>query len=84
MTLSNSIDTISAGVSIAFAMECYEKKIMTTDDVSGLDLSWGNSDILPKLVKMISLREGIGDILAEGVRRASEKIGKGSEAYAIH
>jgi aldehyde:ferredoxin oxidoreductase len=78
------IDTISTGALISFAMECYENNILTTEDVSGLDLSWGNSDILPKLVKMISLREGIGDILAEGVRRASEKIGKGSEAYAIH
>jgi aldehyde:ferredoxin oxidoreductase len=78
------IDTISTGALISFAMECYENNILTTEDVSGLDLSWGNSDILPKLVKMISFREGVGDILAEGVRRASEKIGKGSEAYAIH
>jgi len=78
------IDTISAGALIAFAMECYENGILSQKDVSGMDLSWGNPDVLPPLVKMISLREDIGDILAEGVRAASEKIGKGSQAFAIH
>ena len=78
------IDTISAGALIAFAMECYENGILTKEDVSGMDLSWGNPDALPELVRMISFREGIGDMLAEGVKIASEKIGKGSEEFAIH
>lgn len=78
------IDTISAGALIAFAMECYENGILTKEDVAGMDLSWGKPDTLPELVRMISLREGIGDMLAEGVKVASEKIGKGSEAFAIH
>lgn len=78
------IDTISAGAIIAFAMECYESKILTKEDIEGIDLHWGNSDALPELVRMISLREGIGDILAEGVKIASEKIGKGSGKFAIH
>jgi aldehyde:ferredoxin oxidoreductase len=78
------IDTISAGALIAFAMECYGHGILTKEDVSGLDLSWGNPDALAELVRMISLRDGIGDVLAEGVKVASEKIGKGSEEFAIH
>jgi aldehyde:ferredoxin oxidoreductase len=78
------IDTISAGALIAFAMECYENGIFTKEDVSDMDLSWGNPDALPELVRMISFREGIGDVLAEGVKVASEKIGKGSEEFAIH
>ncbi len=78
------IDTITAGAMIAFAMECYENGMLTKEDVSGLDLSWGNPDVLPVLVKMMALREGIGNTLAEGVKKASELIGKGSEAFAVH
>ena len=78
------IDTISAGGVIAFAMECAEKGMFTKEQLQGLDLSWGNAAVLPVMVKMISLREGIGDILAEGVRIAAQKIGQGSEEFAIH
>ena len=78
------IDTISAGAIIAFAMECFEHGILKKEEVGGLDLSWGNPDVLPELVRMISLREGIGDTLAEGVKIASERWGGGSEKYAIH
>ena len=78
------IDTISAGAIIAFAMECYENGILKKKEVGGIDLSWGNPDALPELVRMISLREGIGDLLAEGVKIASERWGGGSEKYAIH
>jgi len=78
------IDTISAGAVIAFAMECAEKGLFTKDQLNGLDLHWGNGAILPVMVKMISLRQGIGDILAEGVRIAAQKIGQGSEEFAIH
>lgn len=77
------IDTISAGGVIGFAMELYERGILTEKDI-GMKLNFGNSDAVPKMVEMIALRKGIGNILAEGVRRASEKIGKGSENFAIH
>ena len=78
------IDTISAGAVIAFAMECYENGILKKEELGGIDLSWGNPEVLSKLVQMISLREGMGDLLAEGVKIASERLGRGSEKYAIH
>lgn len=78
------IDTISAGGIIAFAMECFEHGILKREDVEGLDLGWGNPEALPELVRMISLREGIGDILAEGVKSAAEKLGGESREFAIH
>ena len=79
-----AIDTIATGVSIAFAMECYEKGVITKQDTDGIDLSWGNGDAIIKMVHKIARREGIGDILAEGVKRAAEKIGGGSEDWALH
>ncbi|MBC7190347.1 aldehyde ferredoxin oxidoreductase family protein [Candidatus Aerophobetes bacterium] len=78
------LDTISTGANIAFAMECYEKGILTKEDTGGIDLKFGNADALLKMVEMIAKREGLGDILAEGVKRASQKIGKGSEKFALH
>jgi len=78
------LDTISTGGVIAFAMECYEKGILTKEDTDGLDLSWGNSDTLIQLIHKIAKREGIGNLLAEGVKKASSIIGKGSEKYAMH
>ena len=80
----NSLDTISAGVAIAFAMECYENGILTVKDTDGLELRFGNSEAMVEMVKMIAHRQGIGDLLAEGVKRASAKIGRGSEDLAIH
>ncbi len=78
------IDTISAGVAIGFAMELYERGIITDEDTEGLELKFGNNDIVPVMVEKIAKREGVGDILAEGVKRAAEDIGKGAEYYAIH
>jgi len=78
------MDTISAGAAVAFAMECFENGILTKKDTGGLDLRFGNSEAMLKLVEMIGKREGLGDILAEGVKRASKKIGKGSEKFAMH
>ena len=77
----NGIDTISAGVIIAYVMECYEKGIIHGE---GLDLKWGNAKALLTLLEQISSREGLGDILAEGVKRVSDKIGNGSEEFAMH
>jgi aldehyde:ferredoxin oxidoreductase len=78
------IDTISTGGIIAFAMECYENGLISKEDTEGLNLCWGNAAILPVLVEKISKREGIGDILADGVFKAAKKIGKKAEKFAIH
>jgi aldehyde:ferredoxin oxidoreductase len=78
------LDSISAGATIAFAIECYENGILTRDDTDGLELTWGNIDAVIELLKKMIARQGIGDLLADGVRVAAEKIGKGSEQYAIH
>jgi aldehyde:ferredoxin oxidoreductase len=78
------MDTISAGGTIAFAIECYEKGILTKEDTDGLELTWGNTDAMLSLLDKMIAREGIGDLLADGVKRAAELIGKGSEEYAIH
>ena len=78
------MDTISAGATIAFAMECYEKGIITKKDTEGIDLTWGNHKALVAMTEKMGKREGFGDILADGVKVAAEKIGKGAEEYAIH
>jgi aldehyde:ferredoxin oxidoreductase len=78
------VDTISAGVLVGFAMECYEKGILAKEDFGGLEMTWGNEEAVDKLIRMIAYREGIGDLFADGVKKASEKIGKGSENFAIH
>ncbi len=79
-----SIDVISTGVSIGFAMECYENEILTDEDTDGIALNFGNAEAVVKMVEMIAKREGLGDILAEGVKRAAEKIKNGADKYAMH
>ena len=78
------LDTISTGNSIAFAMECYERGLLTAEDTDGLELKFGNADAEIEMVKKIAYRKGLGNLLAEGVRRASKKIGDGSERFAMH
>lgn len=78
------IDTISTGNVIAFAMECYEKGLITDSDTGGIEFTWGNHEAIVEAVKKIAFREGFGDILADGVKRASEKIGRGAERFALH
>ena len=78
------LDTISTGVSIAFAMECYDRGILTDKETGGLKLEWGNGETILELIKKIAFREGIGNLLAEGTRKASKVIGKGSERFAMH
>jgi len=78
------LDAVSAGNCIGFAYELFEKGILTTKDTDGLVLTFGNSKPMLKLVEKIGRREGLGDILAEGVKRAAERIGKGAENYAMH
>ena len=77
------LDTISTGAAIAFAMDCYEQGMLGKADVDGLDLTWGNTETMVELVHRIASRKGIGKILGEGVRHASQKIGKGSNMLAI-
>ena len=78
------MDSISAGGTVAFAIECYEKGILTKEDTGGLELSWGNRESIFKLLDMMINRKGIGDILADGSKTAAAKIGKGSANYAMH
>jgi aldehyde:ferredoxin oxidoreductase len=78
------MDSISCGATIAFAVECYENGILDEQDTDGLDLRWGNGGAVIRLMEAIVRREGLGDILADGVKRAAEKIGRGSERFAIH
>lgn len=76
------IDTISAGNTIAWAFECYEKGILTKEQTGGLELRWGDTDAIVKLTDMLIRREGFGSDLADGVKRASEKYG--GKEYAMH
>ncbi|MEM4004340.1 MAG: aldehyde ferredoxin oxidoreductase family protein [Desulfurococcaceae archaeon] len=78
------LDSISTGAVIAFAIEAFERGIITEKDTGGLKLEWNNPEVLLKLIDQIAKREGFGDILAEGVKRAAEKIGKGAEDIAVH
>ena len=77
------LDTISTGSTIAFAMECYEHGLITQEDTDGLDLRFGNGDVLLPLIEMIATRTGFGELLAEGSKRAAEKIGGDAPLFAM-
>jgi aldehyde:ferredoxin oxidoreductase len=78
------LDTMSAGVTIAFAMELFERGIITTADTGGIDLRFGNHEAMVDLIRMMGERQGFGDVLADGVKVAAERIGKGSGRFALH
>jgi len=78
------LDTISAGNVIAFAIEAYERGIITDKDTDGIKLRWGDPEVIMTLIEKIVNKEGIGRLLAEGVKSASERLGKGSEEFACH
>jgi len=78
------MDAISAGVIAGFTMDCYESGLLSQKDLGGIDAHFGNSEALIQLLEKIGKREGIGDILAEGVKIAGQKIGKGAEKLAQH
>lgn len=89
MMLSKEVDRLGvenneAGWVVGFAMECYEKGIITREEANDLDLSWGNAEAARMLLNLIANREGIGEVLGEGVMRASEKIGEETKGFAIH
>ena len=78
------LDTISAGVTVGFAMELFQRGIITEKE-TGVNLAWSNaSDAVPKMIEMMGNRTGFGDVLADGVKVAAQRIGKGSDRYAIH
>lgn len=78
------LDTMSVGVTIGFAMELYEKGILTKEDTDGLELNFGNHEAVLELVQKIAFKQGFGEVLADGSKAAAMKIGKGTEKYAMH
>lgn len=84
MELTNyyGMDAISAGVTVGFAMDCYEKGILTREELDGIDAKFGNAEGMVQLVEKMGKREGVGDLLADGAMFAAKKIGKDSEKLA--
>jgi len=78
------LDTISCGVTIAWAMECFQRGLITTEDTGGIALHFGDADAMVQMVELIGKREGFGRLLSEGVYRAAKEIGRGTEALAMH
>jgi aldehyde:ferredoxin oxidoreductase len=78
------LDTISTGATIGFAIECYERGILTKSDTDRLELRFGDADIVIDLISKIAKREGFGDLLAEGTKRMAQKLNKGSERFAMN
>ena len=78
------LDAISLSEVIAWAMECYQRGLLSLAETGGLDLTWGNGEAVLTLVHQVAHREGLGDLLADGVRRAADRLGRGSERLAMH
>jgi len=78
------IDTISASSLVAFAMEAYENGLITKADTGGVALEWGSAEAILDTVKKIAFRQDAGDLLSQGAKKAAEKLGGGSDHYAVH
>jgi len=78
------MDVIGVSECISFAMECCEKGILSSEDLDGLDMSWGSCDGILELIRKIAYREGAGDLFALGIKKAAERIGRGSAELAMH
>ena len=76
-----AMDTVSLGATLAWAMECFERGLLTLEDTDGVPLRFHDADAVVKLIEMIAYRRGVGDLLAEGSLRAARRLGRGSEAY---
>ena len=76
------LDATSTGVTVSFVMDCHEKGILTHEELGGIDAHFGNAEALLQLIEKIGKREGIGDVLADGVKAAAAKFGKDSEKLA--
>jgi aldehyde:ferredoxin oxidoreductase len=79
----NGLDTISTGATIAFAMECFERGILTSEDTGGIELRFGNADAMLAVVRQIAHREGLGDLLSNGSAYAARQIGRGAEELVV-
>jgi len=77
------LDSISAGATVAFAVECYENGLISSEDTGGLELTWGNGEAIVEMIHRIGKREGIGDLFADGIRKAAEKLGARAEPFAM-
>ncbi|MYC29577.1 MAG: aldehyde ferredoxin oxidoreductase family protein [Chloroflexi bacterium] len=77
------MDTISAGATVAWAMECFERGLLPTEDLGGLELKFGNGEALLQVLEDMGYRRGLGNLLAEGSRAAASVVGHGSEAWAM-
>ncbi len=84
LTNRYGLDAIALTEVIAWAMECHERGLLSRAEAGGLDLGWGNGETIVALVHQVAKREGLGDLLADGVRRAAERLGRGSEEFALH
>ncbi len=80
---ANGLDTIGTGVTIAFAMECFERGLISLEETGGIDLRFGNADAMITMIQQIVAREGFGKLLGEGSKRAAEAIGGDALQYAI-
>jgi aldehyde:ferredoxin oxidoreductase len=78
------LDTISVGATIGYVIECYENGLLTRQDTDGLEMTWGNAEAIVSMTEKIGKREGFGDLLADGVRGAWEKLGRIGSEYAVH
>ena len=78
------IDSVSAGAFVGFLMECYEKGLITRQDTGGLEIKWGDGDVLIELVRQIASGEGLGELFSEGIMGAARRIGKGAEDLIVH
>ena len=79
-----SLDTIGTGLAVAFGMECFEEELISIEDTDGIELRFGNGEAMVAIVEKIAKREGIGDVLADGLLPAAAKIGQGAERFAVH
>jgi aldehyde:ferredoxin oxidoreductase len=77
------LDVISCGSAMGFAIDCFENGVIDAKDTDGIEMKWGDIDAVLKMVDKVSRREGFGDVLADGVKRAAQKIGKNAQEYAI-
>ncbi|MEO9255217.1 MAG: aldehyde ferredoxin oxidoreductase family protein [Tepidiformaceae bacterium] len=77
-------DVISAGVTVTMAVECFENGLITKEDTDGLQLAWGDADGIVGMLKMMGERSHIGDVFADGVKKAAERLGRGADAFAMH
>lgn len=78
------MDTISAGHCVAMAIECYENGLLTKEDFDGLEMTWGNARSIMEFTKMMVERRGIGDVFADGVKKACQRLGAQTSKYAVH